>query len=342
MNEGHAGGATPLVSIICPVRNESAHIENLTAALLSQNYPADRMEILIVDGMSDDGTRDLALATYRSRQAKHPVPSFTIYDNPARVTPAAMNIGLHNAKGDVLIRMDGHAEPAVNYVRMCVDVLERTGNDCVGGAIETVGTGPTGHAIAAAQSSRFGVGAASFRLGSGQGREVDTLAFGAYKREVFDRIGGFDDELVRNQDDEFNYRLIQSGGRIWLDPEIKSRYFTRSSYRALWRQYFSYGRYKVRVIAKRGGFPAARQVVPPLFVIGMTGALVISVISGRPLIAVLPAMTYGTAASTAAIVAARGTEANALGVIAAYLTMHTSYGFGFLCGVLDLTARTRV
>src|SRR5262249_4322481 len=229
----------PYVTILMPIRNEERFIARSLGPVLSQTYSPDRIEVIVIDGMSTDGTRSVvhSMADEASRSEAHR-SSVMILDNPSKTVPPALNIGVRRAKGDVIIRVDGHCEIPSDYVERCIEALDKTGADCVGGALVSCGETGTARAIAGAQSSPFGVGGATFRTGSKEGCDVDTLAFGAYRRDVFERLGLFDEEMVRNQDDEFNFRVRQSGGRIWLDPAINSRYYSRASLRGLWRQYF--------------------------------------------------------------------------------------------------------
>jgi hypothetical protein len=245
----------------------------------------------------------------------------------------SLNLGLSRARGDVVVRVDGHCEIARDYVRRCVGALVRHDAWCVGGPMHTVGTGTVGRAIALAQSCRFGVGSAAFRTGSPRPRQVDTLAFGAYWRSVFEEIGGFDEELVRNQDDELNVRLTQAGGSIWLDPEIRSVYHSRSSLGGLWRQYCQYGFYKVRVIQKRAGVRTGRQLVPPLFVAVLGGATVASVLSRRMVPVAVVAGPYVAANLGASLMTADGDHRVVPPLAVALAAMHVSYGMGFLAGV---------
>ncbi|MEW5721076.1 MAG: glycosyltransferase family 2 protein [Chloroflexota bacterium] len=205
----------PLVTIIMPIRNEGRHIARALDAVLNQDYPRDRIEILVVDGMSNDNTRAL-VQTFAAHD-----PRLRLLDNPEHIVPTALNRGIYAARGAVIIRVDGHAEIARDYVRRCIEGLGRVEADCIGGPITTVGETWIARGIALAQSSPFGVGNAAFRY-SNRAQYVDTLAFGAYRRKIFDRVGLFDEELVRNQDDEFNFRLARAGGKIWLDPSIRS------------------------------------------------------------------------------------------------------------------------
>jgi glycosyltransferase involved in cell wall biosynthesis len=323
----------PLVSVIMPIRNEARYIGWSLRAVLAQDYPAGRMEVLIIDGMSDDGTRAAIRQVVGSCEQQSGGRRVALYDNPARAVPAALNIGLRNARGQVIIRVDGHCEIAPDYVRRCVEALYLAGADCAGGPIATVGETLVARGIALAQSSAFGVGGAVFRTGCRQAGYVDTLAFGAYRRDVFERIGGFDEELVRNQDDELNFRLIQSGGTIWLDPSIQSIYYSRASLRGLWRQYYQYGLYKVRVIQKRGGVAAWRHLVPVTFVMCLLASLLLALVSRRRRWALAVAGPYVLANGLASAWAARrGWLALPL-LPLAFFTMHLAYGCGFLAGL---------
>jgi len=260
----------PFVSIIMPVRNEADFIEQAVQSVLDSDYPADKMEILVVDGDSNDDTRRIVekLAVSDAR--------IKILDNPRRIVPTAMNIGLKAAKGDVFIRIDGHAKIPADFVSKSVQCLhEHPEAWVVGGYIETVSTDYIGRAIAAAMRSPIGVGNARFRLGDYEGW-VDTLAFGAHHKWVVEKIGCFDEELVRNQDDEFNLRIILAGGKIWMSKSIHSTYFSRSSLGKLWRQYFQYGFWRIRTFQKHKRPAAFRQLMPLLFVLsilflGVTG-----------------------------------------------------------------------
>jgi cellulose synthase/poly-beta-1,6-N-acetylglucosamine synthase-like glycosyltransferase len=337
-----AMGESPSVSIILPVRNEARYIQRSLDAVAAQDYPHDKMQVLIVDGMSDDGTRELVLQwserSIASTACPEPVEGFKrsnveLIDNPQRIVPTALNRGLGVAHGEIIIRVDGHAVIAKDYVRRCVEKLERVDADCVGGAIRTIGETWVAQAIAIAQSTPFGVGNAAFRYAEG-GQYVDTLAFGAYRRRVFQRIGLFDEELVRNQDDEFNYRLIRSGGKIWLDPAIHSTYYSRASLTSLWRQYFGYGFWKVRVIRKHGRPASWRHLVPAAFVSALFLLAGISLVSGSPLWFIVIALPYGlaTCGVTLALAARKGWRYAPL-LPLVFLTMHFAYGTGFLFGL---------
>jgi succinoglycan biosynthesis protein ExoA len=320
-----------------PIRNEARYIQCSLGAVLTQDYPLDRLEVLIVDGKSTDGTRDIVTNLEIRNPKRRPEPvegsAIRILDNPARIVPTALNIGLEHAHGDVIIRVDGHCEIATDYVRRCVEVLGETDADCVGGPTVTVGETWVARAIALAQSSFFGVGGVAFRTGRIHPGYVDTLAFGAYRREVFEHIGGFDEELVRNQDDEFNFRLIQAGGKIWLDPSIRSVYYSRASLWGLWRQYFQYGLYKVRVIQKRGAVPSWRHLVPATFVVALLGSLLLTLMTRQSLWGLGVAGPYVLANLLASLWTSRR-DWRTLPILAlTFATIHLAYGLGFLWGL---------
>jgi GT2 family glycosyltransferase len=257
-----------------------------------------------------------------------------LLDNPNKTAPYALNIGLQHATGDVIIRVDGHATIEKDYLTQCVDYLQRTGADCVGGVIVSVNETFIGKAIALGMSSPFGVGNARFRT-SGKEGFVDCLAFGAYKREVFDRIGNFDEELTRCQDDDFNYRLRQFGGRIFFTPRIRSKYYPRSNLGQVWRQYFGYGLWKIRVLQKHFKRMQPRQFVPPGFVLSLLTTGVLGMFLRDVLwIFLFIALAYIVATVCAALSISRKKGAKYFAILpAVFFTLHTSYGLGFLLGV---------
>jgi glycosyltransferase involved in cell wall biosynthesis len=253
----------PFVSIIMPVRNEAVFIERAVQSVLESDYPSERMEVLIVDGLSDDGTRQIVEKLSESDAR------VKMLDNPRRIVPTAMNIGIRAAWGEIFIRFDGHAEIPTDFVSKSVQCLDENPEAwIVGGYIETVADDYIGRAIASAMCSPVGVGNARFRLGNYEGW-VDTLAFGAHHKWIVDKIGYFDEELVRNQDDEFNLRIIQAGGKIWMSKSIHSTYYSRTSLGKLWRQYFQYGFWRVRTLQKHKRPAVPRQLMPLLFVLSI-------------------------------------------------------------------------
>jgi len=332
-------GNLPLVTILMPVRNEAAFIERSLEAVLAQDYDHDRLEIVLIDGMSTDGTREYirqVIDSRRSRCGHARLPPIRLLDNPSRIVPHSMNIGLSQSCGSIIVRIDGHCLPATDYVSRCVEALMNSGADCVGGCIITAGATYTARAIAIAQSSIFGVGGAAFRVGVSSPQYVDTVAFGAYSRVVFERIGPFDEEMVRNQDDELNYRLVHSGGRIWLDPSIGATYYSRASLPRLFRQYFQYGFWKVRVMQKHPHQMRLRHFAPPAFVAALLAGTALTGVAAVGLKVLLVLLSvYAFANSVASLQAARRMGWRYVVLIPlAFATLHLSYGSGFLVGLV--------
>jgi succinoglycan biosynthesis protein ExoA len=326
----------PMVTVIMPVRQEAEFIRHSLAAVLEQDYPRELLEILVADGRSTDGTGEIV----RALQSSH--PGLRVIDNPGRIVPTGLNTALRQARGGVVVRVDGHTEIARDYVRQCVDALRRSGADNVGGPMVASGSTPFGDAVALASSTPFGVGNARFHY-SDREEWVDTVYLGAWPRTVFARVGLFDEELVRNQDDEFNYRLLEHGGRIWLSPRICSRYTPRGTPAALWRQYFQYGYWKVRVMQKHPGQMRMRQFAPPLFVAVLVTSAALAPVSGhaRALLAVV-AISYTLANLASSIVVARRHGWRHLRrVPLVFAILHGSYGIGFLRGLVTFWSRWR-
>ncbi|MEZ4517537.1 MAG: glycosyltransferase family 2 protein [Chloroflexota bacterium] len=325
----------PFVSVIMPVRNEAAYIERSLGSVLAQDYSADCLEILVVDGMSDDGTREMVLA----HQADH--PNIHLIDNPAGIVPPGLNLGIRRARGDIVVRVDGHCEIAPDYVSRCVQHLLEDGVDAVGGPIETIGETPEAEAIALAMSSWFGVGGSAFRTIDDKAMLVETVAFPAYTRETLQCQGPFDEELVRNQDDEYNYRLLKQGGKILLSPDIRSRYYSRSSLPRLWRQYYQYGFWKVRVMQKHPRQMRARQFVPAAFVAAVAGSAILGLVI-RPFWSLLAVILTLYAVADLAASLSLGRESG-WGYVPRLLIihpiLHISYGLGFLAGMLRFRNR---
>ncbi len=326
----------PFVSVLVPVRNEAAHVERTVAAILGQDYPADRLEILFSDGRSTDATRSIL------ERAAARDPRLVVVDNPGGIVSTGLNAALRVARGAFVVRVDGHTEIAPSYVRACVEALERTGADNAGGRMTAVGEGAFGRAVAAATSSRFGVGGARFHY-SDREEWVDTVYLGAWPRAVFARVGLFDEELVRDQDDEFNYRLRAAGGRILLTPAVASRYAVRGTPRALFRQYFQYGFWKVRVLQKHAAQMRPRQFAPPLFVLALllAAALALAVPAAPAARAPLAALAtaYLAADLVAATVEARRQRANPALLALVFPILHVAYGTGFLAGLVRFAGR---
>ena len=328
----------PFVSVIMPIRNEESFIGSALDSIFYQDYPLDRYEVLVVDGRSDDRTREIVVAKGANRT------NLRLLDNPKRIVPSALNIGLAQSRGEVIIRVDGHVLLEPEYISTCIHYLQTTTAACVGGVISSINHTFFGGAIAMAMSSSFGVGNAHFRTRGTAGKEgyVDCLAFGAYRREVFNQLGGFDEELVRCQDDEFNYRLRKFGGKIFLSPKIRSFYFTRSSPSRLFRQYFQYGEWKIRVLKKHFSMMQIRQFVPPVFVLALLLGLLTAPFSplGRWLLLGIGS-SYTLCCLLASLQACRQGQWKYLPVLPfIFFILHSSYGLGFLYGLIKEAMRT--
>lgn len=251
----------PFVSIVMPIRNEADFIERTIQSILDNDYPRDKIEVLVCDGLSDDSTPEV-VSRIAGRDGR-----VRLLNNTDRIVSTGLNLGLRESSGDVFIRVDGHCEVSQDFIRKSVaGLLAHPEAWVAGGYWRTVSRGYIGRIVAAATQSHVGVGNARHRLGGFDGW-VDTVPYGAHHRWVLDKIGYFDEELVRNQDDEFNMRIILAGGKIWISSDICSTYYSRSSLRKLWRQYFQYGFWRIRTMQKHGRPAVFRQVVPILFVL---------------------------------------------------------------------------
>ena len=254
---------TKKVSIIIPTRNEEAFIINTLNSIMAQDYPSNLVEVIIADGDSDDATRSLIQQYIKDHK------NVMLIDNPERVVPHALNYAIGKATGEVIVRLDAHSKYPVNYVSRLVTELENTGADNVGGVWVTTpaNDGLVATAIALATSHPLGIGDASYRLENPEIKEVDTVPFGCFPKDVFDRIGLFDTDLIRNQDDEFNGRIIKNGGKIFLIPDVEIEYYARASVSTMMKMFFQYGLFKPLVNVKLGSAATLRQFVPPLFLL---------------------------------------------------------------------------
>jgi glycosyltransferase involved in cell wall biosynthesis len=329
------------VSVIIPCRNEAKWIERCLESVAASDFPKERLEVLVVDGMSTDGTPSLVQRFTASHGWAR------LLQNPRRIAPAALNIGIAEARGAVIMRMDAHNEYPRDYISKLVQWLERSGADNVGGLWITRPSSETAmaRAIALGCSHPFGVGNARYRTGIAGPCEADTVPFGCYRREVFDRIGVFDEELVRNQDIEFNLRLRGAGGRILLVPDVASYYHARSSLRTLWRTHFQNGYFNVRVIQKTHGHVTFRQIIPPLFVLALLTTGILAPWSKWTLaafLAVVAAYLIPLIAFSLAAAFRQGAKIG-LALAAVFPVLHFSSGLGTLKGMADfLVLRKRI
>lgn len=334
--EAPASAATRRVSVLVPCRNERDHIERLLDEALAQEAPGVQVEVLVADGASDDGTRGILDA----RAARE--PRLRVVDNPQRIVSTGLNRALGEARGDVVLRMDAHTSYPADYMATCLEVLEATGAANVGGPARTRASGRIQRAVAAAYHSPFSVGGARFHDVSYEG-PVDTVPYGCWPRSTFERVGVFDEELVRNQDDEHNLRVRRAGLVVWQSPRIVSHYEVRSSLGALFRQYAQYGYWKVLVIRKHRLPASFRHLVPATFVAAVLGLGVAALFVPAARWMLLGLLgTYALLVGVASAFAARRAGAGLFPLLlATFPCFHLGYGIGFLRGIADFLVLKR-
>ena len=323
-----------MISVVVPAMNEEGTIRAALQPLMEASVPGG-LEIIVAVAPSKDRTRAV-VEGIAERDAR-----VRLIDNPARVTPIGLNLAIAASRGDVILRMDGHAVPEPGYIAACLAVLESSGAWNVGGELRKHGRTTAARAAAAATSSSFGIGGGRrFHLAT-EAADVDTVWPGCWPRWVFDQIGLFDPEMVRNQDDELNQRILDAGGRIRFDPSIKAAYESRASWRGLIRQYFGYGLYKVRGVQKRPRLIRPRHLAPAAFVATIACTCSISLVNRRwapaGLAAVLAAWSI-SAVAAARRVAGRH-DATVPTVVAAYACIHVGYGVGMWAGMFRFAHR---
>jgi len=316
------------VSIILPIRNEVRYISSTIDSILSNNNIAEQCEIIIVDGNSTDGSIEII------ENFTQQYPFIKLINNPKAIVSTGFNLALSQSLGNIIVRIDGHCEISSNYLERCMELLNNTDADIVGGSIETISYGRMGEAIALAQSSWFGVGDVKFRRNSlNEGGYVKSLAFGAHRRGIFAEIGGYDEEMVCNQDDEFNFRAIQAGKKIWIDPTIRTKYYSRSGYSRLFIQYFNYGYYKIRGIQKRRQIISIRHLVPSLFVMGLFCTIFYGLYINNPIISVSVFFPYLICNFLSSIVVSQSVQIIP-SIFISYWFLHLGYGIGFIWGFI--------
>jgi succinoglycan biosynthesis protein ExoA len=319
----------PTVTIIVACRNEASHVDALIAGIGAQTYPRDKLELVVADGESTDGTREQILAAVARDNLVR------LVTNPARTTAAGLNKAIESATGEVLVRMDAHTEYAPDYVERCVETLILTGAANVGGPARTRASGYVQRSIAAAYNSWLSVGGAAFHLEHIEG-PVDTVPYGCWWRRVFDEVGLFDESLTRNQDDEHNLRIIRHGLIVWQSASIRSWYRPRSSLKNLFGQYFQYGYWKVAVMRKHRRIPSWRHVAPTIAIGALLASVVVAV--ADPRLAWCPALLvagYAAAVAVQSIGVARDDLRMVFLLPVVYACFHFGYGLGFAAGLCD-------
>lgn len=327
------GVELPRASVLIPCRNGANWIGMCLECIDKNDYPKDRLEVLVIDGMSEDNTRAIVEEFIRLR------PYIRLIENPKKITPAALNLGIAMSSGQVVLRMDVHVEYPPNYISSLVRWLLVSKADNVGGVCLTSPSKNTvmAHAIAIGMSHPVGVGNSYFRIGVNRPCWVDTVPFGCFRRELFDKIGLFDEDLVRDQDDEFNSRIILSGGRILLVPDVVCQYYARDSLGKLWRMLYQYGYYKPLAARKLKRVFTFRQLMPPLLVFALVSAVVLcpwAWLAG--ILLCLIGSAYATFLGMGVMqVAFYHGPLVAVAVLPAFLTLHFGYGLGYLHGIFD-------
>jgi succinoglycan biosynthesis protein ExoA len=322
--------SSPLVTIAMPCCDDEPYIEACIRSVQAQDWRRDRLEIVVADGMSIDATREILarLATEDSR--------IRLVDNPARTHAAGLNESIRCARGDIIVVMDVHADYAVDFVRKCVEVLDRTGADNVGGAAR-----PRGHTffqrcVAAALSSPLAIGRSRHRKADADG-EVDSVWPGAFRREVFERIGTFDPRATMNEDTELNQRIVDAGGRVYMSREIVAHYYPRRSMRALARQYFEHGQGRARTLLKHGRFVSWRPALPFLWL--TSEAFLLATSAWHPL-GTWSVATYVLVAGAEAVRVGRREGIVAIPVVwSIFPVLHVSHGAGFAAGLVRYALR---
>ena len=321
-----------MLSVVCPIYNEEKYIAACIDSVLLQDYPREDMEVIFADGMSTDATREI-VASYTARY-----PFIRLIDNPERRVSQGMNHAIRASRGDVVIRLDAHAEYPSNYFSRLVEALAELGAENVGGVCITLPCAETdtSRAIAAVLSTPFGMGNSAFRVGTDRIKEVDTVPFGCWHRSLFDRIGLFDTDLVRNQDDEFNGRILRHGGKIFLLPDVQIKYYARDKIKKVARMFYQYGLFKPLVNKKLGSPATARQFVPVALVVGLAAGAVLSLCWSAF------AWVYGAGVllylltALAVSVGSGGSLRKILTQAWTYVVVHVCYGAGYLDGLFRL------
>lgn len=280
----------PIVTITIPTLNEANYIERTLTTIAAQTYPLDKMEIIIADGRSEDGTCDI-IQQYIANQKPEKL-TIRLIDNPGRIVSTGLNAAILASNGEIIVRVDGHTFIEPDYVQQCVDALCRSKADGVGGPMRAVGVGYVAEAIALATSSPFGIGNSTYRTSQYlRERFVETTHMGAYRKETLLRVGLFNKQFIRHQDYELDYRIRHGGGAIFLSPFICSTYFVRGSLRKLWRQYFQYGFWKGRFLRHNPRSIRWRHTIPPLFVLSLLTMALATLVWFRPGLVMLLAIS---------------------------------------------------
>ena len=325
-----AGPTTwPGVSVVVPVLDEEVHLRAAVSTVLGQDYPGE-LEVVLALGPSRDRTDEIAAGLASDD------PRVRLVTNPTGATGTGLNLALGTARHDVIVRLDGHALVTADYVRIAVETLQRTGADNVGGLMAAEGVTDFQRAVAVAMTSPIGVGQASFHVGGEEG-PAPTVYLGVFRREVLERLGGYDETFLRAQDWELNHRIRDSGGLVWFTPRLTVSYRPRSTLRALARQYRDYGRWRRVVMREHEGTANLRYLAPPVTVVVVVAGTVVGLAGWRP--ALLAPLGYAAGVLAGSAVVGRGLPVRSRAWLPAVLaTMHGAWGVGFLTSPRGLRA----
>ena len=321
-----------MLSVICPIYNEQRYIARCIESMLSQDYPKDTLEVIFVDGMSTDDTR-IIVARYSEKN-----PFIRLIDNPERIVPYAMNRGIRESKGDIIMRLDAHATYADNYFSTLVKALKEQKADNVGAVCRTDVLNKTSKTLAIKEvlSNKFGVGNSAFRTGVDKVMEVDTVPFGCWRREVFDKYGLYDVRLVRNQDIELNKRILRGGGKICIVPNTYCTYLARETFRALAKNNYGNGKWNILTVYYTGTFSSLslRHFIPLLFVLSLLLPSLLAIVYWPLLFLSVCSMgLYLMLLGYICLNIALQKHLNLFYLLACFMVLHLSYGWGSIMGI---------
>jgi glycosyltransferase involved in cell wall biosynthesis len=317
-----------ILTVVIPCLNEENYIDKCLKSIINSDFDKSKLEVLVYDGGSSDKTASIV------KEFNTKYPYIILKTNPKKIAPVAFNRGIEDSKSEYVMILGAHSEIALNYFTKCVDFLESNIDyDVVGGVLKNKGVNKVSNAIAKAMTSPFGVGGAHFRTGAKSGR-VDTVAFGVYRKSIFNKVGLFDERLIRGQDGEMNFRILKSGSKIWLLNNTYAEYYVRSSFKRLFKQYFQYGQWKFVLNIINKSFVSFRQLVPSLFVV----LLLVTIISGFfnfPIfIACASLIILYIILGIYMTLEHSNSYINGSYIFFSFLVLHISYGLGYFSGLL--------
>ena len=325
----HSNHNKKKVSLIIPVRNEENYINNCIESILNQDFSNDQLEVIFIDGNSVDGTKNII-----NNYIKNYPDFIRLLDNPNKTVPFAMNIGIKNSIGDYIIRLDAHSEYPKNYISESIRTIENVEADNVGGLALTKGKGLIGTAFAKVLSSKFGVGNSGFRTNAKSGY-VDTVPFGTYKKEAFEKYGYYDERLTRNQDYELNYRIRKMGGKIYLNSNIRLTYFCKNTQSGILKQSFENGKWNIITSKLCPGTMSIRHFIPLLFTLSLIGLPILGYVHFSFILMLLFELILYFGMAIVISLKSSGNTSELATLLILFPLFHISYGFGSLVGLLN-------